>query len=1457
MKRINLKVLAILVATIVGLLVGVFMLRRFQVSRNAGNLAKLAKQRLEEGKPAEAVALYGRYLGLRPEDNEAYAAFAKLMLARAESPNATRNDLGRAYNTLEEALRRDPENDDLRRQLAKFQLRIGRASDAREHLDILRERLREGTVQQPDAKDSLDGTEVEAIDTQAIELLMARSYLGVGDVGEAGKIVAEMVGFDLEARAFVEDRDLTGPTEAYVILAAILEEKLDNVGAATKVLEKMVEKHADDVQAWLARSNWHRQRGKLDAAAADIDAAMKINPDDINGLFAAFELALARKDFEAAKRYAERGLEVDPDDERAYRGLAAVSMQAGALEEAEQLLLDGIERLPAKASLLLMLADVLLQQNKIEEVRQAIDRIKELYGTSSPAVGLLEGRLLVAQGKWADAKEQLESVRPLVLGSPDLVRQVDLYLGQCHAQLDEYDAQLDVNRRVLADDPGSLAARAGTASALAAAGKPAEALAEFEAIASALPPERLASVPQVWYPLLQLRMQQQAKRPVADRDWGAVDDLLDMLEQSPDMSATQITLLRADTLVRKGEQATAREILEAEAAREPNPQVWAALITLALRTATIDEAEALLAKVPAEIADSAIMLTIRGQVASQRGGDAGKAELAEIEKLTAKLPDIEAGSVLAALAGLQFTTGDSETFERLWRAVAQRKPDDIRAREALLELAINRGAMDDARKVADEVASVAGKGSARALVAEASVKIFEVRQGRDRRQAAEGAAELTDAEQRSLDEARNMLIEAESERPGWGQLQTLFAEIDSIRGDQQAAAARLKKAIELGPPNPALVRRLVAILYSLNRLDEAQAALGDLGTGGELGMDRISAEMQLRAGRSDEAVAVAERTINEETAGVEDLLWFGQVLDRAGKQERAGDVLVKATEKGPDRPETWLALFSHQVKIGRKPAAQQSLEKAAALQEQPQREMTLAQGFEALGDLEAAEKMFRAACEAKPDDLETQRGFASFLVRAGKFAPARETLQKMIDAPDSPANGEVKPWARRLLAELIADRGNFREMGKAMQILNANVDEKGDVSVDDMLLKVKLLSSRPEPESWKKAIEELENLARRQPLVMGQRIMLAQLLEKVGRWSEARNELVAVVAAPTVPPAYVAMLVEKLIDHGELDTARPWLARLARSTPGAAITLALEAKLAIAENNRDLAKEAARKLMPGGVVSGSEPGQLAAVARLMEQLGFPKAADKVFSQFAETSPDGVTARAEFLGRQKRVDEALELLEARWNDLPLERLLTTAVQIARVQDDPTVVVERLDRWFSKGRRIDPGSIVILLLEGERASLAGNDEGAEKIYRELMARSDLDPTQRAIVANNLAFHLADPATVAEAKKLIDEAISELGPLPDLLDTRGMIRMAAGETAEAIQDFEEAVLQPTDVKFLHLAWAQFKSGDSAKAKLSLEAGMRRGLSLSKLGPDDRALLKELETTLGVSEPTLEPQG
>jgi len=1457
-KRINLKFLLIFITLVVVGAASVFFLRRFQVRRNAGNLASLAKQRLEEGKPAEAIMLYGRYIGLRPEDAAAFAEYAKLVLARAEAPDATRNDLARAYNTLETAVRRNPDNDDLRRRLAEFQLRIGRSIDAREHLAVLKERLASGDLK--DAPASKDEPDRKPLDASLINILTARSLLGSNDFEEAATLVAAMVGFDMTTRQFSSDAAASAATEAYLMLGAILEEKLNDKEAASRVLDRLIRDQKQDVQAWLARSSWYRQHGNLDAAEADINAAIALDPDNVNSIFAGFELALSRKDFEAARTLAEKGRELAPGDERAYRGLAAVALQRGDLAVAEQVLLDGVEQLPTKASLLLMLSDTLLQQNKLEEVAQSIARIKELYGPSSPAVGLLEGRLLVAQRKWADAKTKLEAVRPMVVGSPDLVRQVDLYLGQCHAQLDEFDAQLDVNRRVLSEDPGSLAARAGTAAALAAAGKPEEALVEFESIAAALPADRLASVPQVWYPLLQLRMQRQAKQPVAQRDWSSVDQLIDTLEQSAAMTPTQLALLRADVLIRKGEVDSAREILEEAAKDDGGPQVWAALATLMLRTAGPEAAAEVIGRMPADVAASAAILTVRAQVAGGRDAEVRAKDLAELEKQAAALTsNDEAANVLTALAGVHIAAGDLAAAERLWRDVAKRQPDNIRAREAVLELVLNQGDLERAKEAAADVSTTAGTSSARARVADASVKIFEVRVSqKKRKEAGDSDAVLTPDEQKAVEEARNLLIEAENDRPGWGQIQTLFADVDTLRGDTAAAIDRLKKAVTLGPANPSVIRRLVAMLYTANRLEEAQAALASLGAEGETGSDRLTAERQLQEGKVEEAIALAERSVSKDSSNAEDLLWLGQLLERSGKRDRAGEVLLRAVEIAPERPDVQLALFSHQASTGNKPAAERTLDRAADLMKEPQKQLARGQGLEMLGRIEDAETSFREAVKVAPDDLETHRALASFLVRGGRLGPAQESLQLILGSKgDSKQALATKAWARRLSAELIAEKGSFREMQRAMELLKLNVDDKGEVAMDDALLQVKLLTNRPEPASWKQAIVVLEELARRQPLVMGQRIMLAQLREKVGRWDECRNELIAVTAAPNVPLAYVAMLVEKMIDHGEVAAARQWLTRVQKANPDSAITIALEAKLAIAENDRKLAADAARKLMPGGVVSGSEPGQLSAVAKLMEQLGFPKAADKVFTQFAELSPEGAASRAEFLGRQKRPQEALDLLEARWDDLSLERVLGVAVQVARVQDNPQEWTPRIEPWFVKAKRVDPGSVVIQLLEAELFSLDTKPAEAEKIYRELLGRSDIDGMQKAIVSNNLAFHLAKPGSTAEAKKLIDAAIDELGPLPDLLDTRGMIHMAAGESQQAVSDFAEAVLQPTDVKFLHLAWAQMEAGDKAAAKDALEAGRRRGLASSRLSAEDRERLAKLEAAFGVPSEAAEPQG
>lgn len=1473
MRRINFKFLLILIviaAVLGGALIGI---NRLQKARNSGGKLELARERVEEGKIAEALPLYAQYVALQPGDDTAFAEYSKLLLARATAPDATRNDIARAYNSLETAVLRKPDDDDLRLQLAQFQLRVGRPSDAREHLLVLEERVNSPDYEPPTdaAKPDLTAEEGEADDEsegadpadlavtpQRVRLLLASAQLASGEYDEAARIVSGLVGYNLDERKFIEpdaeqgddgDDQPGAETDAFILLAAILQERLEEPESAQTILEELVKRKSEEPRAWLAMTSWYRERGDLEAAAKAVDKAVELGGDDPSCVFAAFEMALAEKDAERAMEIAKRAAELFPNDERSYRGLAAVTIQAGDLAEAENVLLEGVERLPGKASLLMMLTDVFLQQGKVDEASNAINRIRDLYGTGSGPVGLLEARLLVAERRWNEAKAKLEQVRPLVLGNNELIRQVDLYLGQCHAQLDEYDAQLEVNRRILNDDPGSLAARAGAAQALISAGKAEQALAEFEAIAAAIPSDRLVRTPQVWYPLLQLRINHQSSLPETERDWNGIDSLLNALEINAAVSPEQLALLRSETLVRRGELAAARDLLTATAETTGNPQIWAGLLTLALRVEGPAAAEATLARVPEAIRGVPSILLMEAQIASQKPFQEAEGSLEQIVARAADLPTEETVRVLRAVAPIYLAAGQPAKAEQLWQEASVKMPRDLGIHEALLELAVVTKDLPKARKAAADIAAIAGQGSARGRVAQATVTLLEARLALAAAQEEDKTLQkMPPAVDELIDQARNYLVEAENDRPGWGQIQLLFADIDSLRGNPSGAVDRLRRAIASGPVNPPIVRRLASLLYSLNRLEEAQQAMTMLGEDGGAGLERISAELKLRSGELDEAAALAEQSIPGDTQNPEDLLWLGQILARCGKTDRASAVLGRATELVPDNPEIWLALFTHQANSGI-PEAADALEKAASLMPEPRRQLALAQGYEMLNRPADAERVLREAVAGWPNDAEAIRGLASFQLRRGQRKEAEDLLRKILAGDDAVAVA-TKPWARRALAESIASQGTYREFLGALELLRQNTAPDGTVADADLDLEIQLLSARPEPASWQRAVDLINTLEERRPLTTGRRLTRAQLHEKLGQWAASRDELVVLVAKPETPPAYVALLIEKLIEHGETSSARTWLRRLEQSAPESVLTLALHAKLAMAENNREEAIEYARQLMPGQEVAGDQPSQLNAVATLMEDLGFAKAADRVFEQYAAVSSEGVRGRIRFLGRQGRSDEALDLIEEQWDAFSLERALTLAIEVIRSQPDDAALAAaagRVSTWIEKGKRVDPGSIVIKLLDAELLTLQGREAEAEAMYRQLLDRKDLSTAQAAIVANNLAFQLATQETATEASGLIDKAIDELGPLPDLLDTRGIVRLAQLDAAGALEDLRLAVLSPSAAKFLHLAAAELAAGNDAAAREALEKARESGLARLRLPAADVARLEELERKLG----------
>jgi len=239
----------------------------------------------------------------------------------------------------------------------------------------------------------------------------------------------------------------------------------------------------------------------------------------------------------------------------------------------------------------------------------------------------------------------------------------------------------------------------------------------------------------------------------------------------------------------------------------------------------------------------------------------------------------------------------------------------------------------------------------------------------------------------------------------------------------------------------------------------------------------------------------------------------------------------------------------------------------------------------------------------------------------------------------------------------------------------------------------------------------------------------------------------------------------------------------------------------------------------------------------------------VLTQFAAASSDGVIARAGFLGRAQRADEALDLLEAAWDRLPLESLLRQAVTVlgAEASGVTPQQAERLNRWFERASREDPDSPTLALVRADFIGTTGSEEQIASTYRALLERKDLSPQQTAVAANNLAFHLAKPATAAEAEKLVAVAVAELGPHPDVLDTRGVVLLAAGKGQEAIADLKEGLLVPTATKYLHLAAALASQDQFDAARQALAEAKKRGLVTRQLSAGDQQRLRAIEASLG----------
>src|SRR5262249_40373807 len=125
--RIHLKAVLILVVSVAALVASVHFLHAYQMRRNARLVFEQAKEAEQTGQTEEEEEYLQWYLRLEPADAGARGRLGLLLRRTAQTPA----DRTKAFYVLEDALRRDPQREDLRREALKLALELRLFTSAR------------------------------------------------------------------------------------------------------------------------------------------------------------------------------------------------------------------------------------------------------------------------------------------------------------------------------------------------------------------------------------------------------------------------------------------------------------------------------------------------------------------------------------------------------------------------------------------------------------------------------------------------------------------------------------------------------------------------------------------------------------------------------------------------------------------------------------------------------------------------------------------------------------------------------------------------------------------------------------------------------------------------------------------------------------------------------------------------------------------------------------------------------------------------------------------------------------------------------------------------------------------------------------------------------------------------------------------------------------------------------
>ena len=184
--------------------------------------------------------------------------------------------------------------------------------------------------------------------------------------------------------------------------------------------------------------------------------------------------------------------------------------------------------------------------------------------------------------------------------------------------------------------------------------------------------------------------------------------------------------------------------------------------------------------------------------------------------------------------------------------------------------------------------------------------------------------------------------------------------------------------------------------------------------------------------------------------------------------------------------------------------------------------------------------------------------------------------------------------------------------------------------------------------------------------------------------------------------------------------------------------------------------------------------------------------------------------------------------------------------------------RITKWFDAAKSRNLADLELSWLEVDFYDIQGDTDKLDELYRAFLNRSDASDLQKAVVRNNLAYQLAASGRGAEALEVIGDAIDQLGPRADFLDTRALAYLASGDYANAVKDLNLALNSGNESgpMLFHLALAYDGNGDRQQAAQSLQRALDLGLQESDMSQSEAEKFTRLQEKLKDEMAQGEPQ-